>query len=207
MAPDELKKNRQTSKACNFGLIYLISPMGFVRHAKIGYGVTISEKTAISWMDLFFGKYAGIRRYHSQTIAFCKEHGYVESPFGRRRRLPDIHSPDRGVQGEATRQAVNHPVQSASSDVSLLTMIELRRTKVLDKRVKLRGFIHDELIFSLPRDKKLLRDTARTIYEVMVNPPLERDFGIKMLVPLESDMKIGLNMGDTKEYKLRRYED
>lgn len=194
----------------NFGVLYMMSPPGFVRYAKQDYGIVISEKEAERWINTFFERYPGLRRYHRETIDFCKESGYVESPLGRRRHLPEINSSERSVRSAAERQAVNHPIQSASSDTVLLAINEILADRALPDGCTLVNFIHDEVVFEIPEDVETVRRAYRIIKHYMENPKLSR-FGVQLRVPLVSDGKVGrdlASMTDVSSYtgtdKVRR---
>lgn len=193
---------RRSAKVINFGLLYGMTPQGLIIYAKNEYGVVIDFNEAQDWIDLFFGKYSNILIYHKEMINFCLRKGYVESVLGRRRHLPDIKSSDPGLRRRAENQAVNHPIQSPSSDAVLLACNEIRKKKVFDpEECKVVLFVHDELVF-MAKDNSKVIDHAKTIKYYMEHPPLERDFGVKLRVPLVSDPKIGYNLQETKELKL-----
>ena len=92
LASEKQKEARRNSKAINFGLLYGMSLKGFMDYAKKEYGVVLSRLDAERWISIFFNKYNKIPIYHRNTIAICKKDGYVDSCFGRRRRLPEINS-------------------------------------------------------------------------------------------------------------------
>lgn len=184
-----------TGQSANFGLLYKMSAPGFVRYAKKDYGLDLSIEEAEIWIRTFFGKYPKLLDYHQRMINFCRQHGYVESPLGRRRRLPEIYSKNPGLRNEAERQAVNAPIQSVSSDVVLLAADEIEKKEydsvdVIDCLV-----VHDELVFEI-RDCSKLVDYAADIKKEMEHPPLYKKFGVKLRVPLVADIKIGDNLAE-----------
>lgn len=136
-----------------------------------------------------------IRVYHEKTIDFCRQFGYVESPLGRRRRLPEINSTDGYLRGEAERQAVNHPIQNPSSDVVLMASNTLIDEDYPYDDFRLSEFIHDELVFEVREDLEL-SFYAKRIKLAMENPPLKRDFDLTMKVPLLASIKIGKNLAE-----------
>lgn len=197
MSKEEIEKARFHAKAVNFGLIYLMSVKGFINYAKLEYGIDLDQDTAEEWVNTFFRKYPRLNDYHEYIIETCEEFEYVESPLGRRRRLPEIRSDDFGVANYAKRQAVNHPVQSASSDCVLLALNEMRQKKVF-KKLRFRPilFIHDELVFEVPSDVDRIDEIWACIKEEMENPPLKRLFGFQLRVPLVAEAKLGKNLAD-----------
>ena len=197
----EKKDARQKAKPVNFGLLYLMTPWGFVRYCFTDYGLVITEDTAKKYIDAFFSMYPGLRTYQKETIAFCRRHGYVESVLGRRRRLPEITSKNDKDRAEAERQAVNHLIQSPSSDVVLMAGNEIVDADPNPEEFRLSLFVHDELI-SLVHEDADVEMYGRLVKEAMENPPLKRDFGYEMSVPLVADVEIGPNLAETKILEL-----
>jgi uracil-DNA glycosylase family 4 len=199
-APQEARAvARRNAKPVNFGMLFLMSAPGLVQYAKIEYGVDMTEEEAKRYIALWFDTYPELRTYHRKTIEFCRKNGYVESPLGRRRRLPEINSSEGWQKAEAERMAVNHPIQNPSSDVVLMASNELiREGKLNPEECFPILFVHDELIFQI-RDNSRVEDNARIVKESMENPPLERDLGIRLLVPLKAEVKIGPDLANTHE--------
>jgi uracil-DNA glycosylase family 4 len=201
MNDKEKKKARQNAKPVNFGLVFGMSAKGFVQYAKQEYGLALTIDQAESWIAKFFGNYKRIKTFHRDTIDFCRRHGYVISPLGRKRRLPEINSNDPYIRGEAERQAINHPIQAPSSDVVLMAANEIRKQGHDPEIFRPILFIHDELVYEVKADADLPY-YARIIKTALENPPIERDFGIKLSVPLLSDVSIGPNLADMKDFDL-----
>lgn len=196
MSEAEFKKARQQGKPCNFGIIYKISPASLADSARRDYGVDITESEARTFMRKWFNKYSTIQQYHDRCINHARKFGYVESPFGRRRHLPEIHSDDRGVAGYAERQAVNTAIQGASSDTVLYAASNMLGDGVLDpKEILLVNFVHDEIVFQVKDDEKIILKYYSIIKDYMEHPPLER-LGCTLTVPLEVDGKIGRNLAE-----------
>jgi len=139
--------------------------------------------------------------YHKRMIEFCREFGYVESPLGRRRHLPEINAQNKMIRREAERMAVNQPIQSPSSDVVLMAGNEIIDKDIDPEEFKMVMFIHDELVFQV-KDNSKVEDYARLVKYEMENPQLERDFGFKMRVPLRAGVKVGKNAAEMKELEL-----
>jgi len=195
------KTARRNAKAINFGLLYLMQAKGFVRHVKKEYNIDITLEEAIEWMQVFFTTYPRLPEYHKETIALCKKLGYVETPLGRRRNLPEINSLDKMVRAEAERQAVNSRIQEPSSSMTLLANNEFIDDPMYDDdNIKSVLFIHDELIFESKEDADIDK-YVKAIKYYMSHPPLERDFGYRLKVPLDSEAQTGHNLSEMKEYK------
>jgi len=201
LTPDEQKIARRNAKPVNFGLLYLMTVEGFKRYAKKEYGIDLTIEEAAQYVDAFFKRYQKIRAYHAYQINFCRENLYVESPLGRRRRFPEINSPDKMIRLKAERDAVNHPIQSPSSDVVLMACNEMLDMDFDPNVCRPVMFIHDELVWEVREDADV-RHYAKVLKHSMENPPLKRDFGYTMTVPLAASVKVGKNLADMEELKL-----
>jgi len=199
----EREKARRNAKAGNFGLIYGMMVHGFVNYAKSEYGIDLSIEKAEEWIRSFFRLYPGIRRYHKRAIDFCRRRGYVESQLGRRRRLPEINSTDSYLVSRAEKQAVNHPIQSPSSDVTLLAGSELKRKNLIDPaEILMVLFVHDELIFEVVDDSNVIKKYVKIIKYEMEHPPLRKYFGFDFKVPFKADVKVGGNLAEMKVFEM-----
>ena len=200
LTADDIDKQRRNAKTVNFGLIYGMMTNGFIKYAKVEYGVDLSWDQAEAWIEIFFGKYDGLPVYHKDIVDFCVEHGYVESPFGRRRRLPEIYSNEDYIRSEAERQAINTPIQGPSSDTVLIALNELRRKKRLNpKECKPILFVHDELVFEVKDKDSIAEKYAKAIKEEMEHPPIKKLFNYTMKVPLLAEIKQGYNYGELSD--------
>ncbi|MFM9945666.1 MAG: DNA polymerase I [Bacteroidia bacterium] len=139
---------RRKAKTVNFGIIYGISAFGLSQR------VGISRGEAKDIIDNYFEKFSGIKNYMSDTINYCREHGYVKTLAGRRRYIRDITSTNRTVVGFAERNAINAPIQGTAADMIKLAMIEV------DKKLREHKFetkmilqVHDELVFDVPKNE------------------------------------------------------
>jgi uracil-DNA glycosylase family 4 len=197
----EVKEFRRRAKAVNFGLIYGMGLHGFIRYAKIEYDLDLSEREGAAWIEAYFQKYKGVPVYHKKIVAACRQDGQVESPLGRVRRLPEIHSYDGALKAEAERQAMNHPIQEPSSSTCLMAANTMRKSKYSRKECKLILFIHDDLTFEVREDK--VDHYAKKIKHAMENPPLKEEFGIDLRVPLVAEVKVGDNLAEMQELKLQ----
>src|SRR5690606_40867555 len=107
------------AKAINFGLIYGMSAFGLAKQ------LGIDRQSAQHYVDLYFQKYPGVLRYMEQTQVFADEHGYVETLFGRRLYLPDIHAGNGMLRKAAQRTAINAPLQGSPADIIMQAMIDI----------------------------------------------------------------------------------
>jgi len=188
------KEHRQLAKAVNFGLIYGMSANGFQTYAKTGYGVDLTMEQADDFRNKYFKAYKGLVTWHKRQKELSKRLGYVRFPDGRIRRLPDINSDNKGVRGEAERQAINSPVQGFASDITLLSMVRLN--KILDPaEAQIVLSVHDALYFYIKDDcvSKLLPVIKSTMEDA--NAVL-KTFGVDLTVPLVVDCKVGTHWGE-----------
>jgi DNA polymerase-1 len=135
---------RRSAKAINFGLMYGMSAFGLARQLGIGRG------DAQKYMDLYFERYPGVRRYMEETRRQARETGFVETVFGRRLYLPEIQSRNQALRQYAERSAINAPMQGTAADIIKRAMIEvdawLQRSR-LPARLIMQ--VHDELILEV----------------------------------------------------------
>ncbi len=151
---------RRKAKTVNFGIIYGISAFGLSQR------VGISRAEAKEIIDNYFEKFSGIKQYMSDTINFCREHGYVKTLAGRRRYIRDITSNNRTVVGFAERNAINAPIQGTAADMIKLAMIEVdKKLKEGNFKTKMILQVHDELVFDVPKNE--LADVTPVIKKAM----------------------------------------
>ncbi|NML13988.1 DNA polymerase I [Azohydromonas caseinilytica] len=144
-AADVNSEQRRYAKTINFGLIYGMSEFGLAR--RLG----IETKAARTYIERYFARYPGVKRYMDETRAQAAERGYVETVFGRRLYLPEIRGGSGPRRAEAERQAVNAPMQGTAADLIKLAMLAVQRA--LDEQGRLTRIVlqvHDELVFEVP---------------------------------------------------------
>lgn len=199
-ALDDRRKSleRRKAKCVNFGLLFGMAAKGFVNYAKKDYGLDLTIPEAEKWIRIWFGKFTTVREYQRRMVDFGRTHGYVESVLGRRRRLPELRSRDGFVRGEAERMAINHPIQSPSSDMVVMAGMEIQNKYKPDpKEFRPILFVHDELVWEVREDA--VDKWVPIIKEEMEHPPFERDFGFRMRIPLEAEIKVGDSLANLKE--------
>ena len=177
LTPDTVSsEQRRYAKTINFGLIYGMSAFGLAKQ------LGIDRHNAQHYVDLYFQKYPGVLHYMDQTQAFADEHGYVETLFGRRLYLPDIHAGNGMLRKAAQRTAINAPMQGSAADIIKQAMIDIDHwlsTDVLDARMVLQ--VHDELVFEVAEtDVDLLREGVRfrMTSAAALDVPLVVDVGV-----------------------------
>ena len=171
---------RRQAKAINFGVIYGISAFGLSNNLRI------PRDEAKAFIDRYFERFPGIREYMDETVAFAKEHGYVQTLFGRK-----IHTPEIGAKGPkagfAQRAAINAPIQGTAADVIRRAMIRIPEA-IDGLPAKMLLQVHDELVFEVAEDA--VDKTVKVVREVMegaANP------AVALCVPLTVDAGQGAN--------------
>lgn len=135
---------RRRAKAINFGLIYGMSAFGLARQLGIDRG------EAQQYIDRYFERYPGVKQYMERTRAMAHDQGYVETVFGRRLMLPDIHAKQAPVRQAAERAAINAPMQGTAADIIKRAMIAVWAwLEHSDVPCRLLLQVHDELVFEV----------------------------------------------------------
>ena len=159
---------RRRAKAINFGVIYGISGFGLARNLRI------PRSQAQGFIDRYFERFPGIRTYMDDTKAFAKEHGYVQTLFGRRIHTPEIAS--KGPRaGFAARAAINAPIQGTAADVIRRAMIRMPDA-IADLPARMLLQVHDELLFEVEdAASDRLIEAARAVMEHAAEPVVKLD--------------------------------
>lgn len=177
--PEVNREMRSRAKTANFGIIYGISSFGLSER------LTIGRKEAKDLIDGYFSSYPGVKAYMDESIRKAREKGYVATMFGRKRYLPDIHSQNQVVRGNAERNAINAPIQGTAADIIKIAMIRIDgRLLTENYRSKMILQVHDELIFEAE-----LSELDR-LREMVVE---EMSGAAKLSVPLKVDWGTGRN--------------
>ncbi len=172
-------EQRRSAKAINFGLIYGMSAFGLAKQLGIDRG------SAQNYINLYFERYPGVKAYMDQAREFAKEHGYVETFFGRRLHVPDIRSSNMQRRQYAERTAINAPMQGTAADIikrAMLAVDEWIETE--QPEVKMIMQVHDELVFEIKEGHE--RDSAQKIADLMSS-------AARLDVPLVVDIGLGKN--------------
>jgi len=175
VSPEE----RRYAKTINFGLIYGMSAFGLAQQ------MGVERATAQSYIQSYFLRYPGVKRYMDETRAQAKETGFVETVFGRRLWLPEIRSAHAGRRGNAERAAINAPMQGTAADLIKLAMIATQKWLDSERLAsKIIMQVHDELVFEVPEAEK--EKITKQLPELMG--------GVASLkVPLLVDVGVGPN--------------
>ena len=146
VAPSEVTSQmRRSAKAVNFGIVYGISDFS------LAGDIGVSRKEARAYIDNYLGHYQGVQRYMKSVVEDARETGYVETMYGRKRNLPELHSSNFNVRSGAERMALNTPIQGTAADIIKIAMIRVHdrmKREGLEARLVLQ--VHDELIVECP---------------------------------------------------------
>jgi len=173
---------RRVAKTVNFGVIYGMSDYGLEQ------ATGLSREEAAGFINAYFEKYPGVKKYLESTKEQARRLGYVQTILGRRRSIPEINSSNRQVREAAERMAINMPVQGTSADIIKVAMINLDR-QIAKRQLKSKMLlqVHDELIFEVPESE--LKEMRQLVPEIMST-------ALKLSVPLKVDIKVGKNWSE-----------
>ena len=173
-------EQRRYAKIINFGLIYGMGAFGLAKT------LDITRSDAQKYIQEYFYKYPTVLQYMEESKQFAREHGYVETFFGRRLWLPEINSSNGLRKAGAERAAINAPMQGTAADLIKLAMIQVQQW--IDDNSDLKGQVimqvHDELVFEVP-DNEVEKFTKK-IPQIMQNVA-------KLDIPLIVEINAGEN--------------
>jgi DNA polymerase-1 len=170
---------RRKAKAINFGLIYGMSAFGLAKQ------IDVERKEAQAYIDRYFARYPGVLSYMERTRAQAAEQGYVETVFGRRLYLPEIHAQNQAMRKGAERAAINAPMQGTAADIIKRAMIAVDdwlQGSGIDARIILQ--VHDELVLEVRED--LLEEVGAKLKALMGG-------AAQLDVPLLVEVGVGAN--------------
>ncbi len=180
--PEEVSnQQRRIAKTINFGVMYGMSPFRLSRE------LDISRKQAVEFIDSYFARYSGIRRFIDELISGAEKTGSVKTLFGHERVIQGINSRNRTEKSSAERIAVNTPIQGSAADIMKAAMIAVdRRITELGLRSRLLLQVHDELIFEVPLEEiRQMKELVR----------MEMEHVVELKVPLRVSIETGESWG------------
>lgn len=186
---------RQAAKAITFGIMYQAGPPKIAAQITKDSGQYCSTEQAQEYITGYFKEFSSLRRWIDENKKFIAANGYCYSHFGRKRRLPNVHSSDRGIQGHTVRSGINFLVQSTASDVNVLGAIDMRHW-ILERGSKARIFalVHDSILAEVPEDEV-------DEYVTALKGFIEKDRGVSIPgCPIGCDFEIG------DDYSFGKYE-
>ncbi len=170
---------RRSAKAINFGLMYGMSAFGLAKQLGIPRG------EAQAYVDLYFDRYPGVKKYMDDTRQIAGEQGYVETVFGRRLYLPEINARNTQRRQYAERSAINAPMQGTAADIIKTAMLATHHWLTSDKPgARMIMQVHDELVFEVEEGK--VDKVRNRVIELMSG-------AVELSVPLKVDVGVGSN--------------
>ena len=175
------KDMRRAAKEVNFGVLYGMGTHGLASRTGISYA------QAQDFIDKYFAAFPNIKKYIEETKDSAKEKGYVETLFGRRRYLPDIHSGVPNIAAAAERMAINMPIQGTAADLIKMAMIKIHsKLSQISPKTKMILQVHDELVFEVPE-----KETTKVADFVKK----EMEDVYKFKCPIKVGVEVGDNWG------------
>ena len=173
------REQRSKAKTANFGIIYGISVFGLAER------MNVPRSEAKELIDGYFATYPQVKEYMDKSIERARENGYIETIFGRKRFLPDIHSHNAVVRGYAERNAINAPIQGSAADIIKVAMVHIYQRFLSEGiRSKMILQVHDELNFSVYPEER------EKVQQIVIE---EMEKAYAMQVPLRADCGWGKN--------------
>ncbi|WP_455266788.1 DNA polymerase I [Phascolarctobacterium sp.] len=175
---------RSRAKAVNFGIVYGISDFGLAKQLDVG------RKEAAGYIESYFARYTGVKKYMEDIVAKAREQGYVSTLMGRRRYLPDIRHSNFNLRSFAERTAINTPIQGTAADIMKKAMIDVERALEqagCKSRILLQ--VHDELVLEVTEDE---RERVAELVRVTMQAAASLE------IPLLADVNFGKNWAETK---------
>lgn len=186
LSHDEQKTKRSQGKSMNFGYLYGMSAKTFVEYAK-NYRLNLTLEDSEKLREDFFNAYPRLLVWHEECKEFARQHGYIESPIGRKRWFDNINGYDFKKRSADERQAINSPVQGFGSDLCTSALAEIVFSKELDHtRFNVLGSVHDAILFEIKDD--YVEELVPKLQSIMENPPIVE--GLDVPIPLVADVEV-----------------
>ena len=180
------KEKRKRAKIINFSVLYGTGPFSLSKELGVGY------KEAKAFIDMYFEKNAGVKRFIDEVIAKAEKEPEVRTILGRRRDIPEILSSNRTVKENGNRMAINTVIQGSAADIIKIAMVNLHQ-KMRPMKSKLIMQVHDELVFEYPPEEE--EQLFRLVKQEMEN-------AIELKVPLKVDLEKGKTWGTMEKVKV-----
>ena len=191
---------RQAAKAVTFGIMYGAGPQKISWQVTKDSGKEFTVREAKEVIDDYFKQFSGLRRWIDTSQNFIRDNGFIYSYFGRKRRLPNVASKDKGIASHEVRSGLNFLVQSVASDVNLLGAIDAHN-EVKQKEIpaKIFALVHDSILAEVQED-------AVDEYCEILQRNVQKDRGLSIIgCPIGCDFDIGNDYSFGKFSK--KYED
>ena len=186
LSHDEQKTKRSQGKSMNFGYLYGMSAKTFVEYAK-NYRLSLTLEDSEKLREDFFKAYPRLLVWHEECKEFARQHGYIESPIGRKRWFDNINGYDFKKRSADERQAINSPVQGFGSDLCTSALAEIVFSKELDHTIfNVLASVHDAILFEIRDD--YVDELVPKLQAIMENPPIVE--GLDVPIPLVADVEV-----------------
>jgi DNA polymerase I-like protein with 3'-5' exonuclease and polymerase domains len=198
-AVEEVKKIhpllRQGAKSTTFGILYQAGAFTVARQIRKESGIHCSEEQAQEYINDYFRQFQGLYKWIETNKAFIADNGYTYSHFGRKRRLPNVFSSDRGIRSHTIRSGINFLVQSPASDVNLLAAIEMMDYVEQEKmNSRIFALVHDSILAEVPEEEL-------EIYQKTLKGFVQKDRGLSI-----PGYPIGCDFEIDDDYSFGKYE-
>lgn len=191
LSHDEQKRKRTQSKSANFGFLYGMVAKTFIQYA-LGFGLTLTQEESEKIREDFFKAYPRLLVWHEECKEFARQHGYIESPIGRKRWFDNINSRDFRKRSADERQAINSPVQGFGSDLCTSALADIVFSKELDHtRFNVLGSVHDAILFEIRDD--YVKELVPKLKYMMEHPSIVE--GMEVPIPLVADVEVSQSWG------------
>lgn len=182
---------RQYSKAITFGILYGAGP------GKISETANISVEEAKDFIKKYFREASSLRQWIDHCLELIESQYFIYSAFGRKRRLPEVQSPNKGVAAHAARSGLNFLIQSVASDINIFGLIDTInwvKDNKLQNEVRLFATVHDSIVAEVRND---MLDT----YASVLKSNLQKDRGVFIPgCPIVVDVEVGPSWGELSKY-------
>ena len=182
---------RQYSKAITFGILYGAGP------SKIAETANITIPEAKEFITKYFREAKTLKGWIDRSLNFIEDNSFIYSAFGRKRRLPEVSSPNKGVAKHASRSGLNFLIQSVASDINLMGLVDTVdwvNEQNLQKEIKLFATVHDSVIAEVHND-------YLQIYAKTLKSCLQKDRGVYINnCPIVVDVEVGPSWGELRDF-------
>lgn len=176
---------------CNFGFLYGMVAKTFIKYA-LGFGLKLTQDESKKFREDFFNAYPRLLVWHEECKEFARQHGYIESPIGRKRWFDNIHSNNFKLRSADERQAINSPVQGFGSDLCTSALADIVFSKELDHtRFNVIGSVHDAILFEVRDD--YIDELVPKVKYMMEHPSIVD--GMEVPIPLVADVEVSQSWG------------
>ena len=186
---------RQMAKAVTFGIMYGAGPKKISEQVTKDSGKYFSMRDASAVIADYFEQFSGLKKWLDDGKQFIQDNGFMYSFFGRKRRLPNVFSSDKGIASHEVRSGINFLVQSIASDVNLLGAIEMNEyIKKTGMRSKIFALVHDSILAEVP-------DCEINRYSQELQHFIQKDRGLSI-----PGTPIGCDFDVHEDYSLGKFE-